>query len=146
MTRSRTPARAAEIMLRACDETGLDAEAWLARIERPIDASASGSGGAVRREGHADGPLFGEIVVFTGALEMPRRVAADQAALLGCAVSDNVSKKVTMLIVGMQDRTKLRGYEKSSKQRKAEALIVRGHDIEILSESDFVDLVRRVAA
>ena len=29
---------AAEIMLRACDETaGLDAEDWLARVERPID-------------------------------------------------------------------------------------------------------------
>ena len=61
-------------------------------------------------------------------------------------MSDNVSKKVTMLIVGMQDRTRLPGYEKSSKQRKAEALIVRGHDIDIFSESDFADLVRRVAA
>ncbi|GAH70392.1 unnamed protein product, partial [marine sediment metagenome] len=34
------------------------------------------------------------------------------------------------------------GHEKSSKHRKAEELILKGHDIRILSESDFKQLVK----
>ena len=137
---------AAEIVLRACNETGFDPEAWLSRVEQRSGAPRSGDGGGARREGNADGPLFGETVVFTGTLGVPRREAAVQAARLGCAVTTSVSKKVTMLVVGIQDRRKLRGYGKSSKHRDAEALIARGQDIEILSEADFAELVRRVVA
>ena len=46
-----------------------------------------------------------------------------------------------MLVVGTQDESKLRGYEKSSKHRKIETLINKGSNIEILSESDFFDLL-----
>ena len=63
------------------------------------------------------------------------------AAAAGCNVAENVSKKVTMLVVGTQDKTKLLGYDKSTKHRKAEALIAKGAEIEILSESDFLDLI-----
>ena len=63
------------------------------------------------------------------------------AAEAGCGVANNVSKKVTMLVVGTQDMSKLKGYEKSTKHRRAEALIEKGVDIQILSESDFADLV-----
>ena len=45
-----------------------------------------------------------------------------------------------MLVVGIQDDTKLAGYEKSSKQRKAEELIESGISIRILSENDFVEI------
>ena len=72
------------------------------------------------REGNAEGPLFGEVVVFTGALSMPRRKAADAAADAGCEVAGGVTKKTTLLIVGDQDVTKLAGHSKSSKHRKAE--------------------------
>ena len=63
------------------------------------------------------------------------------AAEAGCDVASNVSKKVTMLVVGIQDKTKLKGYDKSGKHRKAEELIVKGQDIQILSESDFLKLL-----
>ena len=46
-----------------------------------------------------------------------------------------------MLVVGTQDKSKLKGYVKSSKHRKAEALIEKGLEIQILSESDFSELI-----
>lgn len=136
---------AAEIVLRACDATEIDIEGWLRRVERPIFPPSSGtssrSTASAKREGNVDGALFGETVVFTGALVIPRREAADMAAEAGCGVANSVSKKVTMLVVGTQDRSKLKGYEKSGKHRQAEGLIERGVDIQILSENDFLELM-----
>ncbi len=63
------------------------------------------------------------------------------AAQAGCHVVDNVSKKVTTLIVGIQDESKLNGYEKSGKHRKVETLIAKGSEIQILSEKDFSELM-----
>ena len=45
-----------------------------------------------------------------------------------------------MLVVGIQDASKLAGYEKSSKHRKTEELIQKGIPITILSEKDFVEM------
>ena len=56
--------------------------------------------------------------MFTGALAIPRREASDMAAVAGCHVAGNVSKKTTILVVGTQDRSKLKGYEKSTKHRR----------------------------
>ena len=88
-----------------------------------------------------EGALFGETIVFIGVLSIARREAAGMAARAGCNVAGNVSRKVTMLVVGMQDRSKLKGYNKSTKHRKAESLMAKGAEIEILSESDFRNLM-----
>ena len=93
------------------------------------------------RDGNVEGALFGETVLFTGTLGMPRHQAADMAAEAGCNVVNGVSKKVTILVVGIQDESKLKGYEKSSKHRKVESLMERGVEIQILSESDFLELI-----
>ncbi len=130
---------AAEIVLRACALTEMDIEAWLRRVNRPISRSSS-SAPSVKREGSVEGALFGETVLFTGALSIPRHRAADIAAEAGCNVADSVSGRVTMLVVGMQDERRLKGYDKSSKHRKVETLIVRGSEIQILSEKDFFEL------
>ena len=127
---------AAEIVLHACAVSETDIEGWLQRVDRPI-----GSTPTARREGNVEGALYGETIVFTGALSIPRREAADLAATAGCNVVSNVTKKVSILVVGTQDRKKLNGYKKSSKHRKAEALIEKGMDIQILSESDFPKLI-----
>ena len=136
---------AAEIVLRACVATETDIEGWLREVERPIFPPASGSSSrpaaSVKREGNVGGALFGETIVFTGALGIPRQKAADMAAEAGCSVVNSVSKKVTMLVVGTQDKSKMNGYEKSGKHRKAEVLIEKGADIQILSESDFSELM-----
>ena len=48
-------------------------------------------------------------------------------------VLPNVTKKTTMLVVGVQDRAKLSGYEKSRKHRKAEEYIGDGIGDQIMS-------------
>ena len=58
---------------------------------------------------------------------------------------NSVSKKVTLLVIGTQDGRMLNGYQKSSKQRKAEALIAGGQEIQILSETDFYELTNSMA-
>jgi DNA polymerase-3 subunit epsilon len=125
------------IFQRALTESGKTAADWIAAVERPIN----GRVGRIERDGADDGPFVGEVIVFTGMLAMPREQAADEAARVGFDVAGGVTKKTTVLCVGMQDRTKLAGYEKSSKHRKAEELIQEGHSISIIGEADFVRLV-----
>lgn len=133
---------AAHILLAATNESGLDIDGWLKRVRQPIDPTASSSGSAIKREGNPEGALYGEVLVFTGALEISRREAADLAATIGCQVASGVTKKTTLLVVGDQDIKKLAGHERSSKHRKAEELIENGIPIRILKESDFKELAR----
>ncbi len=136
-------ARAAgEILVHAIQTTGMTLAQWLERVKRPISASSGGSSDRITRDGNPEGPLYGEVVVFTGALSMPRREAADLAAIAGCEVASSVTKTTTLLVVGDQDIRKLIGHEKSSKHRKAECLISKGQPIRILRETDFGLLVR----
>lgn len=130
---------AAEIVLRASDVAGLDIEGWLRRVQQPIDPKVAA---AIHREGDPDGPLYGEVLVFTGALELPRREAADLAASAGCKVDRSVTENTTLLVVGDQDARRLAGHEKSSKHRKAESLIEKGRPIRILRETDFKKIVK----
>ena len=132
---------AGNVLLAAMAHSGLDLEAWLHRVRQPIASSNSGSSSAIKREGKSEGPLYGEVLVFTGALETPRREAADLAANVGCRVMPNVTQKTTLLVVGDQDILRLAGHTKSSKHRKAEDLISKGYPIRILRESDCRELV-----
>jgi DNA polymerase-3 subunit epsilon len=133
---------AAHIVLAASKESRLDIDGWLRRVRQPIDLESSSSGVAIKRDGNPEGALYGEVVVFTGTLEIPRRAAADLAAAIGCEVAPGISKKTTMLVVGDQDIKRLAGHKKSSKHRKAEDLIARGASIRILKETDFKELVK----
>ena len=129
---------AAEIVLRASKEAGLDIGGWLRRVQQPIDPASSVP---IHREGNPEGPLYGEVLVFTGALELPRRKAADLAATAGCKVDSGVTKKTSLLVVGDQDARKLVGHQKSSKHRKAEALMEKGQPMLILRETDFKKII-----
>ena len=82
-----------------------------------------------------------EVVVFTGALSIPRATAADLAANLGLEVASGVNKRTTMLVVGDQDVRRLAGHELSTKHRHAEELAAAGQEIRILRESDFAAFV-----
>lgn len=132
-------ARAAgEILLHAIRQTGVSLDEWVVRSRNPIGTSVRGTkSDRITREGNPEGPLFGEVAVFTGTLSMRKREAADLAAAAGCNVADSVTKQTTLLIVGYQDIRKLGGHEKSSKHRKAEQLLKSGQQIRILQESDF---------
>ena len=125
------------ILLRAIEETGFDPAEWISRCK---GSNGLGAGAGIRREGDGDGPLVGESIVFTGALEIPRREAADFAHEAGAAVEANVTKHTTLLVVGDQDIEKLNGADKSGKHRKAEQLIAKGQPIRILGEADFTSM------
>jgi DNA polymerase-3 subunit epsilon len=129
---------AAHILLSAANKTGLDLDGWMSRVRQPIDPDATSR---ISRDGDPEGAHCGEVLVFTGALEMSRREAANLAASIGCTVVSGVTKKTTMLVVGDQDIDKLAGHERSSKHRKAEALVAAGASIRILRESDFKELL-----
>jgi DNA polymerase-3 subunit epsilon len=124
---------AAYILLSAIESTGMDVEGWLRRVDQRC--------GDIARDGNPQGALYGETMVFTGALEIPRWQAAEMAAKVGCVVGEGVTKKTTILVVGDQDTRNLAGHEKSSKHRKAEKLMQEGQAIRILRESDFKALV-----
>lgn len=127
---------AGQVLVRAMHDTGLDVTAWVQRAQQPVDPSRV----RVSRDGNPEGALAGEVVVFTGSLAIRRGEAATRAAKLGCDVRNAVTSKTTILVVGQQDLAKLGGYEKSSKQRKAEELISEGAAITILGEDDFMHL------
>lgn len=135
---------AAHVQLAAIRESQCDLAGWRVRVTQPIDPSRASWGPAIRRTGHPDGPLHGEVIVFTGALQMPRSDAADLAGNAGCEVAPNVTKKTTILVVGDQDVSLLAGHEKSTKHRKAEQLAFAGQHIRIIRESDFNALVQSV--
>lgn len=136
-------ARAAgEVVIRACADTGLGVNDWCQLLlRRTKPTRRTGPAGPIRQEGNPYGPLYGEVVVFTGRLVVSRHEAAAQAAEVGCSVQESVTKKTTILVVGVQNRSLLRGYDKSSKHRKAEDLICRGASLQILSERDFHDFL-----
>lgn len=126
------------ILIRAMTEMGLDLDGVMDRVKRPINLSSVAS---VAQDGNPEGPLYGEVMAFTGALNISRHEAADLAARAGCGTTDGVTKHTTLLIVGDQDIRKLNGQEKSHKHRKAEELIAKGQPIRILTETDFLSMV-----
>ena len=130
-----------QVLIAAIEKSGLNIEAWLRRVCQPIDPSKTYSGSAISRDGNPEGEMYGEVLVFTGALEIPRREAADLAAGIGSTVASGVTQKTTLLVVGDQDITKLAGKDKSAKHLKAEQLIAKGQKIRIIKESDFKELV-----
>lgn len=132
---------AGQVLVAAMEKTGLDLDGMLRRVGQPINPSKARSRSAIKREGNPDGPLFGEVIVFTGGVGMPRSAAADLAAAAGCEVAAGVTKKTTILVVGDVDVKFLAGHEKSSKHRKAEKLITQGFPIRIVRASDFHQLI-----
>jgi DNA polymerase-3 subunit epsilon len=127
-----------QIMLAAMAKSGLDLNGWLERVRQPIELSFEQR---IVWNGNPVGELYGEVLVFTGSLTIPRREAADYAAQMGCEVAENVTKRTTILVVGDQDLGQLAGHQKSRKHRRAEELIRKGQSIRILRETDFRELV-----
>jgi len=120
----------------AMTHSGLGPEEWLERAGRPLSEPLGG------RTGDPTGHLWGERIVFTGALAMPRRQAAELAATAGADVAGSVSRKTTIVVVGLQDLQRTGGQAKSSKHRKADSLIGEGIEISIIGEDDFLELVQ----
>lgn len=87
-------------------------------------------------------PLYYKVCVFTGALEKMVRKEAMQAVVnVGGKCKDNVSRDVNLLILGNNDYCSTIKDGKSSKQKKAEGLILKGHDLQIIPEDVFYELL-----
>lgn len=87
-------------------------------------------------------PLYGKECVFTGKLEaFTRKEAAQIVVNLGGICADRVTKKTNYLIMGSNEYNPAVKDGKSSKQKKAEELILKGADLQVLSESVFLELL-----
>jgi len=126
---------AGEILWKAVSESGHSLTEWLSLSQKNITPAS------ISMDGNPNGIFYGETLVFTGVLSIPRLKAASLGAQAGCKVDSGVNAKTTMLVVGAQDLRKLGGQEKSSKHRKAEELILKGQRIRIMSEADFQEMV-----
>ena len=133
---------AAEIVMRACAVRNTDIKGWQELCIRPSTSRSAKPARSLKTRPiipNEDGPLYGETIAFTGTLNITKREAGYWAADAGCMVVENVSRKVTILVVGTQDHSRLKGHKKSRSHRKADELNSKGWKIEILSEEDFFE-------
>jgi serine/threonine protein kinase len=84
--------------------------------------------------------LDGKKVVFTGTLSIPRFDAEVLLRQAGGTVVNDVSKNVDVVVVGARSPNYLDGH-KGEKLIKAEKLIKQGHEIGIIDERQFMELV-----
>lgn len=86
--------------------------------------------------------LYGEHICFTGKLtRMTRPSAHKAAALVGAIPEKGVTKKTNILVVGEQDWRVVGTDGLSNKMQKAQELLEKGQNIEILTENDFIKLL-----
>lgn len=132
---------AGKVLSHILRESGQDMAWWQSRVKRPMAWQEGHRINSIATSGDIEGPFYGESIVFTGALAVPRAEAAKIASQAGFDVLDGVNKKTTFLVVGEQDLKRLAGQEKSAKHRKAESLIEKGQPIKIIEEKDFFNMV-----
>ena len=87
-----------------------------------------------------DNPLYNKVVVFTGTLErMQRKEAMQHVVDLGGSVGDTVTEKTNYLVLADHVYNTKNG--KSTKQKKAEALKIKGFDIDVIPENIFYEFL-----
>lgn len=125
-------------VLKSLQSTGFDLSTAAHISSRGVKASDITADSGMEQP---DNPLFGKVCVFTGTLEIPRKDAMQAVANIGGICGDNVTTKTNFLIIGNFDYCKSIKDGKSLKQKKAESLILKGQDLQILSESAFFDII-----
>lgn len=87
-------------------------------------------------------PLYDKMCVFTGTLEkMSRKEAMQKVLDFGGEIGNGVTAKTNYLILGNNDYCPSIKDGKSTKQKKAEELKLKGKDIEIITEDTFYDML-----
>jgi len=91
---------------------------------------------------NVDHPLFGKSMVFTGKMSIMDRGSAQQRLRdVGGLTPSSVSGKLNFLVIGDEGSALLGEGRMSSKHKKAEKLIASGVEINIISESEFIELL-----
>ena len=86
--------------------------------------------------------FFGKSVCFTGTCQYGnRRELLQRVKDIGGIPMDNVTNDTDVLVVGQQDYRVVGSDGMSGKQKKALKLLEKGHDIEILSEKEFINRI-----
>lgn len=89
-----------------------------------------------------DNPVFGKVVVFTGALSsMERRKAFQIVVNLGGIPSNRITKKTNYLVIGNSDFVSSVKDGKTNKMKAAEEYQKKGCEILVLSEDFFFDMI-----
>ena len=89
-----------------------------------------------------DNFFYNKHCVFTGKLDkMLRKDAMQMVVNVGGWVDNSVTKKTNYLILGNSDFNKSIKDGKSSKQKRAEQLKLKGQDIEVFDENTFYRLI-----
>lgn len=90
-----------------------------------------------------DHPLWGRVVVFTGALSsMTRRLAHEECIRAGALPEKSVTKRTNVVVIGDLDPARLvPGDTTSQKAQKAFKLREAGQDIEVMTEYDFLQSI-----
>lgn len=87
-------------------------------------------------------PLYGQTVVFTGQLAMPRPEAKSRSAEMGARPESRVTARTSVLVVGDGfDAGDLRSGRLTGKAKRVLELHDRGQSIEVLSEGEFLQMV-----
>lgn len=87
-------------------------------------------------------PLYNKKVVFTGTLDkMPRKAALQIVANLGGIPENSLNKHTNMLVIGNGEFVASVKNGKTNKMKKAEDILQKGGDIQIMSEDVFFELI-----
>jgi DNA polymerase-3 subunit epsilon len=118
----------------------LDTAAWRGcRRAAPSTAESAPPEAAI--DADPEHLLYGQVVVFTGALSIRRQDAWEAVAACGSTVEKGVTKRTTLLVVG----DGFTGHDPADfvtgKAEKAVKLRAKGHRIEVLTEADLLDVL-----
>lgn len=87
-----------------------------------------------------DNPFFGKNIVFTGALQrLERKQAAQIVVNMGGTAQNSVTRSTNFLVVGDTEYRCNSGL--SAKQKKAQELILKGCDLQIIPENVFYEMI-----
>ncbi len=86
------------------------------------------------------GPLQGKTFLFTGTMaSLDRKEAEKKVEALAGTIASGVTKELSYLVIGSEG---YKNREKGNKWIKAEQLIAKGSKIEIISEEEFLNILK----
>lgn len=90
-----------------------------------------------------DHVFFDKTIIFTGTLDsMVRKDAEMMVKDIGGLTGKGVTVETNFLVVGETDYSRYGEGYSSNKMKKAEKLLSKGQDIEMLTEGQFLDMIR----